>query len=232
MKSYHHSRSDCFEIEQADNPLVLNPLQCHTSLCIHDEGLLHTAMSHRNISRIDPVASQITYPGHDVTTLAEHADFPDVTVLLLMGKTHSASVLVIKRLVALYIVLISELPLLPFTHARNIDPVDTQIRSVLDAFVSGKFTRAAFNGPLPVSAFLLATIGLAIARYAQEHRLLRIGHRICSQPTPWAVYMQRLMNTLLLCLSRTAGWLVRYYDSVNSKAPFIRPQELYADEKK
>ncbi|MFT8212150.1 MAG: citrate/2-methylcitrate synthase [Symbiopectobacterium sp.] len=40
------------------------------------------------------------------------------------------------------------------------------------------------------------------------------------------------MNTLLLCLSRTVGWLAHYYDSVSSKAPLIRPQELYADEEK
>lgn len=232
MKSYHHNRSDYFEIEQADNPLVLNPLRRRTSLCIHDEGLLHTAMSHRNINRIGPVASQITYRGHDITTLSEHADFPDVIVLLLMGKNHSVSVLAIKRLVARYLVLLNELLSLPFTHAPDIDPVDTQIRSVLDAFVSGKIKGAAFNRPLPVAAFLLATIELAIARDTQERRLLRIGHRIYSQPAPWAVYMQRLMNTLLLCLSQTAGWLAHDYDRVNSKALFIRPQELYADEKK
>ncbi|WP_128575537.1 citrate/2-methylcitrate synthase [Photorhabdus temperata] len=35
------------------------------------------------------------------------------------------------------------------------------------------------------------------------------------------------MNTALLCFSRTAGWLAHYYDSIESKAPILRPQELY-----
>lgn len=37
------------------------------------------------------------------------------------------------------------------------------------------------------------------------------------------------MNTALLCLSRAAGWLAHYYDSVDSRAPIIRPQELHGD---
>ncbi|NHB86537.1 citrate/2-methylcitrate synthase [Photorhabdus tasmaniensis] len=35
------------------------------------------------------------------------------------------------------------------------------------------------------------------------------------------------MNTALLCFSRAAGWLAHYYDSIDSKAPILRPQELY-----
>ncbi|PZX29083.1 conserved hypothetical protein [Cupriavidus phytorum] len=35
------------------------------------------------------------------------------------------------------------------------------------------------------------------------------------------------MNTMLLCFSRSVGWLAHYYDSLDSKAPILRPQELH-----
>ncbi|MDE9536244.1 citrate/2-methylcitrate synthase [Xenorhabdus bovienii] len=35
------------------------------------------------------------------------------------------------------------------------------------------------------------------------------------------------MNTALLCFSRAVGWLAHYYDSIDSKAPILRPQEVY-----
>ncbi|WP_354687415.1 citrate/2-methylcitrate synthase [Cupriavidus necator] len=35
------------------------------------------------------------------------------------------------------------------------------------------------------------------------------------------------MNTMLLCFSRSIGWLAHYFDSLDSKAPILRPQELY-----
>ncbi|WP_300002568.1 citrate/2-methylcitrate synthase [uncultured Cedecea sp.] len=35
-------------------------------------------------------------------------------------------------------------------------------------------------------------------------------------------------NTALLCLSRSAGWLAHHFDSINTKEPLLRPQELSA----